>query len=158
MRTRIPWGNEVTTDSASSPQRLWGLVADVTRMSAWSPECQSCEWSRGATGPQVGARFVGRSRRGPVRFSRACEVTASDPGREFAFRTLFRGRESVRWRYRFEPAATGTRVSESFEVVSMPPWVRLLHRIPGMRAKARRDATRGMTTTLERLLAVAETD
>jgi hypothetical protein len=70
---------------------------------------------------------------------------------------LFRGAESVRWRYRFDPTQTGTRVTESFEVISMPPCVRFLHRIPGMRAKARRDVTRGMTTTLERLLAVAET-
>jgi hypothetical protein len=62
----------------------------------------------------------------------------------------------VRWRYRFEAIATGTRVSESFEVISMPPWVRLLHRIPRMRAKARRDATRSMTTTLGRLVAAAE--
>jgi uncharacterized protein YndB with AHSA1/START domain len=158
MRTEIPWGNEVAIESASSPEHLWNLVADVTRMGAWSPECHGCEWSGGATGPAVGARFVGQSRRGPVRFSRTCEVTASQPGREFAFRTLFRGAESVRWRYRFDPTETGTRVSESFEVISMPPWVRFLHRIPGMRAKARRDATRGMTTTLERLLAVAETD
>jgi hypothetical protein len=157
MRTQIPWGNEVSSESASSPERLWSLVADVTRMGSWSPECRSCEWSGDATGPEVGARFVGHSRRGPVRFSRTCEVMASDPGREFAFRTLFRGRESVRWRYRFEPTTAGARVSESFEVISMPPWVRLLHRIPGMRAKARQGATRGMTTTLERLLAVAET-
>src|SRR5688572_9949844 len=158
MRTEIPWGNEVAIESTSSPERLWNLVADVKRRGAWSPECHSCEWSGGASGPQVGARFVGHSRRGPVRFSRACEVTASDPGREFAFRTLFRGAESVRWRYRFDPTETGTHVSESFEVISMPRWVRFLHRIPGMRAKARRGVTLGMTTTLERLLNVAEAD
>ncbi len=156
MRTQSPWGGEVVSESVASPERLWDLVADVTRMGAWSPECRSCEWSGAATGPEVGARFVGHSRRGPIRFSRACEVTASEPGREFAFRTLFRNRESVRWRYRFEPTATGTRVSESFEVMSMPPWVRLLHRIPGMRAEARRGASDSMTTTLGRLVAAAE--
>jgi hypothetical protein len=156
MRTQNPWGGEVASESVALPERLWDLVSDVTSMGAWSPECRSCEWSGGATGPEIGARFIGHSRRGPIRFSRACEVTASDPGREFAFRTMFRGKESVRWRYRFEPTATGTRVSESFEVMSMPPWVRLLHRIPGMRAKARRDVAGSMTTTLGRLVAAAE--
>ena len=110
----------------------------------------------GAVGPAVGARFIGHNRQGLARWSRVFEITASDPGRDFAFRTLFKGAESTCWRYRFEPTPTGTRVAESYEVVLIPQWVQLLHHLPGMHAKARRDALSNMTRTLERLRIAAE--
>jgi Polyketide cyclase / dehydrase and lipid transport len=100
------WGDEVAIEVAVAPERLWGLIADVTRMGEWSPECRRCEWTEGAVGPEVDARFIGHNRQGLLRWSRVCEITASDPGREFAFRTLFKGAESTRWRYRFEPTPT----------------------------------------------------
>ena len=80
----------------------------------------------------------------------------SDPGRELSFRTLFKAQESTRWRYCLESTATGTRVVESYEVVAMPWFVQLLHRLPGMHAKRRRDGVRSMTDTLQRLRAEAE--
>ncbi len=39
------------------PQRLWAVVADVTRTPDLSPEVSACRWLDGATGPAVGARF-----------------------------------------------------------------------------------------------------
>jgi uncharacterized protein YndB with AHSA1/START domain len=156
MARHPTWSDEMAIEVAAPPERLWQLIADVTRMGEWSPICRRCEWVDGFNGAEVGARFVGHSRQGPVRWSRGCEITASEPGREFAFRTFFKGAESTRWRYRFAPTPTGTRVIESFEVVSMPRWVRLLHRVPGMDAKARRDGVQNMTRTLQRLRAAAE--
>ncbi len=151
MRTTPLWSDEASVEVAAPPERIWRLIADVTRMGEWSPVCHACEWINPSVEVDVGARFVGHNRQGVARWSRVCEVTASDPGREFAFRTFFKGAESTRWRYRFEPTPTATRVVESFEVVSMPQWVQLLHRLPGMHAKARRDGLRNMTRTLERL-------
>jgi len=156
MQDTTGWGDETAMEMAAAPERVWSLLADVTRMGEWSPVCGRCEWTDGAVGPEVGARFVGHSRQGIVRFSRVCEVTASDPGRDFAFRTFFQGAESTRWRYQFEPTPTGTRVTESYEVVVMPRWVRFLHHFPGMHAKARRDARRNMTSTLACLRSAAE--
>jgi len=141
---------------AAPPERVWPLVADVTRTGEWSPVCRRCEWTDGFTSADVGARFVGYNRQGAARWSRVCEITTSDQDREFAFRTLFKGSEATRWRYRFDPTSTGTRVTESYEVVSMPRWVRLLHHMPGMHAKARRDGLKNMSRTLERLRAAAE--
>jgi hypothetical protein len=47
-------------------------------------------------------------------------VVAAEPGREFAFvRDRPRGFGAVQWRYRFEPTAGGTRVTESFEQVKV---------------------------------------
>jgi Polyketide cyclase / dehydrase and lipid transport len=156
MGTTERWGDEATIEVAAAPDRLWGLIADVTQMGKWSPVCRHCEWTDGAVGPDVGARFIGHNRQGPVRWSRVCEITTSDQGREFAFHTLFQGTEATRWRYRFDATPTGTRVNESYEVVSMPGWVQLLHRLPGMQAKARRDALNNMTRTLERLRTAAQ--
>jgi hypothetical protein len=150
------WSDEVAIEVAAPPERLWRLIADVTRMGEWSPVCRRCEWIDGFDGADVGTRFIGHNRQGPVRWSRVCEITTSDQGREFAFRTLLKGAEATRWRYRFDPTQEGTRVTESYEVVSMPRWVRLLHRLPGMHAKARRDGLRNMTRTLERLRSAAE--
>jgi hypothetical protein len=156
MATTRAWRDEAAIDVDASPSCLWGLIADLTRMGEWSPVCRRCEWTDGSVHAEVGARFIGHNRQGPVRWSRRCEVTVSERGRELAFRTLFKGREATRWHYRLEPTPTRTRVVESYEVVSLPRWVQVLHRVPGMHAKARRDGVRNMTRTLQRLRAAAE--
>jgi Polyketide cyclase / dehydrase and lipid transport len=156
MQDMTGWGDETAIEMAAAPERVWSLLADVTRMGEWSPVCHRCEWIDGAVGPKIGARFVGHNRQGIVRWSRVCEVTASDPGRDFAFRTFFKGAESTRWRYQLEPTPTGTRVTESYEVVVMPRWVQLLHHVPGMHANARRGARSSMTSTLARIRSTAE--
>ena len=154
--TRIEgWTDEAMIEVDAPPERLWQMVADVTRMGEWSPVCRRCEWVEGSVAPAVGARFVGDNRQGIARWSRVCEVTVCDPGREFAFRTFFKGAEATRWRYDFEPTSSGTRVTEFYEVVSMPRWVQMLHRVPGAHAKARRDGVRNMKVTLERISLVA---
>lgn len=150
-------GDEVTREIAAAPEKVWSLVSDVTRMAEWSPVIVRCEWIGGASGPEVGARFVGHNRQMGARWSRECVITACDPGRELAFETLFRGAPSTRWRYRLEPSDGGTTVTESYEIVSMPTWVRALRRVPGMIERSRRDARRGMELTLERIGTIAET-
>lgn len=150
-------GDEVTRLIAAAPERVWSLVADVTRMNEWSPIIERCEWIGDAPGPEVGARFVGHSRQKGMRWSRECVITACDPGRELAFETVFRGAPSTRWRYCFEPSGGGTAVTESYEIVVAPRWIRFMWKIPGMVERSRRDAREGMELTLERIGAIAET-
>ena len=71
----------------ATPDEVWALVSDVTRIGTFSPETFEAEWLDGATGPAVGARFRGhvkRNGRGPVYWT-TCEVTASEAGRSFGF-------------------------------------------------------------------------
>ncbi len=150
------WSDEATADVAASPERVWSLVSDITRTGEWSPVCRRCEWLGDATSPEVGARFVGHNRQAGARWSRECVITASDPGKEFAFHTLFRGEEGTRWRYRFESTTDGTRVVESYEMVAVPRWVATLQRLPGMSNRSRRETHRGLVRTLEGLKAAAE--
>src|SRR4051795_1076471 len=104
----------------ATPEQIWGLVSDVTQIGRYSPETFEAEWVDGATGPAVGARFRGhvkRNGRGPVYWT-TCDVVASEPGREFGFAVVNRGRPVNTWRYRLAPAADGgTDVTESFQLV-----------------------------------------
>ena len=139
----------------ATPERLYQMVADLRRMGEWSPECQQVEWEDGATGPAEGARFVGHNRGGPrglMRWSRRGRVLTAEVGREFAFVTEEGGHESTVWRYRFEPVAGGTRVTESYEVKRIPVWARILD-VPTNR---HRELLEGMRHTLQQLKTAAE--
>jgi uncharacterized protein YndB with AHSA1/START domain len=159
-RKEMPVRGEVSTYIDAPPERVWHLVSDVTRMGEWSPVNYRCEWLDEAKAPTVGARFKGYNRQGLSRWWTVCEVTASEPGRVFEFRTVdgmlnvgYRNREMTRWRYEFAPEGMGTRVTESFELVSFP-WL-LRPMAPVLRRQGpQREA--GMRTTLERLREAAE--
>jgi uncharacterized protein YndB with AHSA1/START domain len=150
--------DSVSLDIAAPPDAVYALVADITRMGEWSPETFHCKWTKGATGPAVGARFKAKNKggRGPSWFNTPV-VTAAEPGREFAFNRSGPGIGSYTWRYQFEPTATGTRVTESFEAERplAKPMTWLTQKWTG---SADRDADlhEGMTTTLARIKAAAE--
>src|SRR5471030_1374679 len=100
----------LTTDERQSTiqaaaEDVYDLVADLPRMGEWSPECERVEWKGETTGPVAGATFVGHNRGGPgkrIKWSRHGRVIAAKPGEEFTFATEEGGRESTKWRYRFE--------------------------------------------------------
>jgi uncharacterized protein YndB with AHSA1/START domain len=150
--------DEVTTVIAAPPERVYALVADVTRTPEFSPEIVSCRWLDGATGPAVGARFeaVNSAAQGK-RWRNRPVVTAADPGREFAFARTEPFAGTIAWRYRFEPVDGGTRVIESYAVerpVRRLGWfvIEVVFRAGDRRAALRE----GMRTTLERLRMAAE--
>ena len=148
----------VSIEIAAPPEDVYRLVSDVTRMGEWSPECRECSWTGGATGPAVGARFKARNQggRGPSWFNKPV-VTAADPGREFAFNRSGSGIGSYTWRYVLEPTASGTRLTESYDVDRPLPQVMawLTGKWVGS-ADRDADLRRGMLTTLERIKAAAE--
>lgn len=102
------------------PDEVWQLVADPTCISSFSPENLGADTP--STGPlAVGDRFVGHNKRGPMRWSTACEVVASNPGERFAFRVDRWGTAAVRlpvavasWEYTFSPVDGGTLVTETW--------------------------------------------
>jgi Polyketide cyclase / dehydrase and lipid transport len=99
---------------ARSPEDLYDMVSDVTRMGEWSPVCRACWWDDG-DGPQVGAWFTGRNEApGRDPWETRSQVVAAAPGKEFAFAV---GGVWTRWGYTFTPVAEGTQVTESWEVL-----------------------------------------
>jgi uncharacterized protein YndB with AHSA1/START domain len=150
----------LTSDSAelvinAVADRVYELVADLTRMGEWSPECERVEWEDGSTNAVEGATFIGHNRGGPAkkfRWKRHGRVLVADHGRELAFITDEGGRESTVWSYRLEPVAGGTRVTESYEVRWIPAWARIVD-VPSNR---HRELQEGMRHTLSQLKQAAE--
>ena len=148
---------EATVHVEAPPEQVYELVSEVTRMGEWSPETRSAKWVRGATGPEVGARFRGRNRHGVAMWSTTPRVVAAEPGREFAFTTTWLGKDNTQWTYRFEPEGGGTRVTESFETLVDVPWYFTASERYLMGVKDRKaDLEAAMATTLERLKTAVE--
>ena len=148
--------DEATVLVDAPPGAVWAVIADVTRISEWSPVCHRVEWVAPSTAAEPGARFRGHNTLNGARWSRVCEITVAEPGRELSFSTEFKGRESTRWRYALRSEGGGTRVTESYEIVSMPRWVQLLRRLPGAVAKSERDTRANLSTSLDRLKTIVE--
>jgi uncharacterized protein YndB with AHSA1/START domain len=146
----------VSREIKAPPEAIYAMVADLPRMGEWSPECERVEWTKGATGPAVGATFDGHNRNGSKSWSTHGEVVVADPGKEFAFevRTVLNLPVS-RWSYRFEPSDAGTTVTES--TIDRRSW---LVRNLGSMATGVSDRTarnrETMEKTLEELAAAAE--
>lgn len=94
----------------ASPEALYDLVSDVTRVGEWSPECRACWWDEGA-GAKVGDWFNGRNEADGQTWETKSKIVAAERGKEFAFHV---GGSYVRWAYTFEPVADGTRLTESW--------------------------------------------
>jgi len=147
--------DSVTVHMQASPEQVWDLVSDVTRIGEYSPETFEAEWLDGATGPAVGAKFRGhvkRNGKGPTYWS-PCTVIAADPGREFAFAVGSVDRPLNTWRYVLKPIEGGTAVTESFQLADTPPMRLYWMALGWARGRTNRN---GMRTTLERIKAEAE--
>lgn len=153
--TVVGGGASVTV--RAEPERVWAMVADVTRMGQWSPETERAEWLDGATGPAVGARFKGYNRRGRAKWSTICEVVEAQPGRAFSFAVGGAAKPETVWRYRFEPTGEGVEVTESFELVKRLGFMsRLVTRLTTGVRDRKADLEDGVRATLAALKRAAE--
>jgi hypothetical protein len=147
--------DEVELEIEADAGLLYDMVSDLPCIGEWSPECERVDWEGDVQVPTKGTTFVGHNAVGPgrrIRYSRHGEVLAAERGKEFTFITDEGGRPSTLWRYRFEPTANGTKVTEGYEVRWIPTWARILD-VPLNRHK---ELLEGMRTTLERLKVAAE--
>jgi uncharacterized protein YndB with AHSA1/START domain len=147
----------VTVWMDATPEQVWDLVSDVTKVGRYSPETFEAEWLDGATGPAVGVRFRGhvkRNQKGPTYWA-ACVITECEPNRAFGFAvgpTVEKALNS--WRYELVPNPTGgTDVTESFRLRDALPMKIYWALLGWARGKTNRN---GMRTTLERMKAEVE--
>ena len=115
-----PLGGEVSLHMDAPPEKVWALVSDVTRIGEFSPETFEARWTRGSTGPEVGASFKGHVKRngvGPTYWS-PCQVTECVPERGLRVRGRHRRRSTVNnWGYRLRGRrGPGTEVTEYFRL------------------------------------------
>lgn len=104
----------VTRDIAASPEKVWALVTDLPRMGEWSPENQGGVWSKGATGPAVGASFKGRNKNGKKSWGTTVVVNVCDEPSKFSFALMALGKNWCDWVYEIEETSTGCRVTHSW--------------------------------------------
>lgn len=134
------------------PERLWAVVADVTRTPEFSPEVSACRWLDGVREPTVGARFEATNSVGGKSWKNRPVVTRAEPGREFAFERTEPLAGTVAWRWTFTPVDGGTLATVAYEVtrpITRAGWF-VIERIFG--GKNRREALgKGMETSLRQL-------
>ena len=106
-----PVGDSISINA--SPDAVWSMISDVTRMPEWSPELASTRWLGSPAGPAVGAKFRGTNRNGRRHWSTTCTVTSADPGRRFAYRVTSYGLAVSDWIYEITPVDGGCELRES---------------------------------------------
>jgi len=146
-----------TVTIAASPEAVYDLLSDVTRMGEWSPVCTGGTWNEADH-----AWFTGANKDGDMAWETKCRVDVAERGREFTFTNMgFAGDiELVQWSYTFAPAGDGCEVTERWEVLpSYPDFIEGL--LGGMTADVYLDGVKPVTQarmaeTLANLKAKAE--
>ncbi|RNL65739.1 SRPBCC family protein [Nocardioides marmoriginsengisoli] len=145
----------VTVQMAASPDVVWDLVSDVTRIGEFSPETFEAVWLGDATGPVAGARFKGHVKRngvGPIYWT-VCEVLDAKPLERFEFAVVIKDEKVNTWCYELVAKDGGTAVTESYSL-QPNPITRAYWALLGRRRGKTNE--RGMRQTLERIKAIAE--
>jgi hypothetical protein len=139
---------------AAPPDHVRAMLADVTRMAEWSPECIRCQWLNSATEAAVGVRFRGWNRLPFVgTWTSINTIVRCVPGAELAWVVGKNpGDPNTCWEYLLTPSGSGTDVVERYEMRREPAVVRGYYRLVGRRAGLQR----AMEETLRRLKYAAE--
>ncbi|WP_051215070.1 SRPBCC family protein [Granulicoccus phenolivorans] len=134
----------------ASPEEVWAVISDVTRIDEWSGECRSGQWLDGAERAAVGTRFKGANRAGQLRWSRTCEFVEVDRPRLLAWRTLptVLLPDSTRWQIELAEAPGGTRITQSYDVLRLPP---VWDRVYAVTTPSHRDRALALIEDLRRL-------
>ena len=150
----LPTTASVTITVNGPPEQVHDLVAEITRMSEWSPECTGCEW---LTEPnQIGSTFRSRNRRGIVRWSTIARLLVVERPSHFAFATLHRETIATRWTYDLTGTGTDTTtLTETFTSITTPVLIGLAERWIIRDRQAQLES--GMTHTLTQIKTAAET-
>ncbi|NUR02497.1 MAG: SRPBCC family protein [Streptomyces sp.] len=153
---------EVRTWIGAPPERVWALVTDIGLMPSLSDELQSVEWLDGATGPALGARFLGRSKHPAFgEWATTSYVIEYEPQHVYAWAVQDPAEPSAIWRFRLHEGGGGTELSQ---------WVQLgpgrsglsvaIDRMPEKEQKIvfvrMREFEHNMTVTLEHIKKLAE--
>lgn len=102
-------------DIDATPEAVYAVLTDLSRISELSPECYKAEWEGDAAAATVGAEFRGYNRNGKNEWDAGCVVVAADPGKEWAFEVPAPDGRNTLWRYVIEADGSGSRVTESFD-------------------------------------------
>jgi hypothetical protein len=104
-------GTVVEVDVHARPSDVWTKVVDIGFPARFSEELVTASWDDPASGPRLGATFVGRNTHPAVgEWDIRCFVDAYEEQRVFAWRTADVDNPGARWRFELEPIAGATRL------------------------------------------------
>jgi hypothetical protein len=138
---------------AASPTEVYALVRQLTRMGEWSPENTGGRWIVG-DGSSVGDRFEGANALGDREWTVVATVNRAEPGVAFSFHTGPPDQVLVQWGYEMTPVANGTMLTETWDVIQLPP--ALADAPPERLASRKAQVQEAMTATLAAMKATLE--
>lgn len=146
----------ITIDAA--PARVWELVADVRRMSEWSPQVDSVRLREGFDHVGLGAEFTNLNHEGDLTWKTHGEVIRFEPEHAVAFRIA---ENWVVWSFEMTPVANGgtqlTQRRDTPDGISEYSLESTDKHLGGQEAFTA-ILRAGMRQTLERIKAAAESD
>jgi Polyketide cyclase / dehydrase and lipid transport len=104
----------------ATPAQLYRLISDVSSISRWSPNASDVAYDEGS-GPEAGAWFSGRNRRGRQEWTSRSQVVTAEPGAAFVF--VVGGAENgiVEWSWAFRAQGRGTVAEQSWRLLRVHP-------------------------------------
>ncbi len=116
-----------STHVSATPEAVYALVHDITRMGEWSPENTGGEWTSGDPGT-VGARFHGHNSTPHRSWTTECEVVDARPGRRFAWSVLspVDPADTSLWSFELSPDGAGTLLTQHYVMSRMRNGLRTL--------------------------------
>lgn len=141
-----------SVEVAASPDAVWAVVSDVTRMPEWSPELRRL-FVIGSKEPRVGMNLVGINRRKFVAWPTTSKVVRFEPGRAVAWKTRESG---ATWTYELERTASGTRITGRRDLPGFTLGTTLMAPVIGGAEGHDRELADGIRSTLERIKATVE--
>ncbi|MGW1747616.1 SRPBCC family protein [Streptomyces sp. NPDC002092] len=153
---------EVRTWIGAPPEPVWALVTDIGLMPSLSDELQSVEWLDGATGPALGARFLGRSEHPAFgEWATTSYVIEYEPQHVFAWAVQDPAEPSAIWRFRLHEGGGGTELSQWMQLGPGRSGLSVaIERMPEKEQKIvfvrMREFEHNMTVTLEHIKKLAE--
>jgi hypothetical protein len=141
-----------SVEVAATPESVWGVLSDVTRMSEWSPECRKI-FVLGTPKQGVGTKLLGINRRGWAVWPTTSKVVRYEPGEAIAWKTRESG---ATWSYELAPTASGTSITGRRELSAFTFGTKLLAPVIGGADGHDEELAEGIRTTLERIKAAIE--
>ncbi|GDY30668.1 SRPBCC family protein [Gandjariella thermophila] len=143
-------------------EAVWELVTDMSLPSRFSGEFQGAEWLDGATGPAVGARFVGTNEHPAIgTWQTTSTIVEYQPGRCLEYAVQDPAQPAARWRITLEPEGDRTRLRQWMRIGPGPSPLRsAIEAAPEKEARIldRRmsELRRNMTATVRGIKELAE--
>jgi hypothetical protein len=99
------------------PAVVWPLVCDIGVPAEFSSEFQGGQWLDGATGPSLGARFLGRNyHEAAGTWETVSTVCEFEPDRLFGWAVGDPDVPAAQWRFALEPAGSGTVIRQWMQI------------------------------------------